>query len=221
MFWILGDNAANDAAVQADLGHLRANPDLNNQLLRLLYSRSIAEINAPLGAGLLAGEQIYVIAHAGYDDDDRTGVAIPDQPWINGRWLDEFAPDLLTKFTLAQLTGRTIWFLVCHTGHDLQNLATLLSTAGVRSARLYMPTDFMYISTMGIPHCLENQDDVDKANKEVAKYNSEFLSVPGSRPAGDGWAGCTIDAHGTVAALTAGATAAAVIARFDSNGEES
>ena len=60
----------------------------------------------------------------------------------------------IAKFTPAGISGHTLWFLVCHTGHDISALANHLVTAGVDNVTIYLPKDFMYVSRTGIPHVL-------------------------------------------------------------------
>lgn len=207
MFWIIGNTTQMDQEFQADLKRLSGNAGMNGQLAPQLYDHDIASVTTPLTTALASGESVYVLAHAGHNDG---------QPWIDGRaTLGEFAGDMTGKFTAASLSNRTIWFLVCLVGRQLETLANLLSAAGVRPARLYMPSEYMYISSAGIPHCLEHVTDSAIADKQVAKYDAEYTMITDSLGTGLGWAGYEIDATGTVTRIGGADVQQAVIDRFD------
>jgi hypothetical protein len=215
MFWIIGDKPAKSEAVEADIKRLTANPDMDGQLIRTVFEYKRKEVESVLAPAVGAGEPIYVLTHAGYDERPEAG----REPWIANLWFDEFTTAMHAKFTTAGLSGRTLWFLVCHTGSDLAGFATMLSTLGVRGTTIYMPKDFMYVSTKGIPHVLPNQKDVETANAEVKKYGCEFMSITGSLDTGEGWAGVTIEADGTVTKINNDDVKEAVLDRFDSTAE--
>lgn len=215
MFWIIGDKPKMTEPVKADLSRLGGNEAMAGELDPRKYDHSRAEVQAVLTPAVAQNEPIYVLAHAGYDDRPNAGY----EPWIGGLWFDEITADMATKFTVAGLSGRTLWFLVCHTGRDINGFAAMLVTLGVRDTKIYMPTDFMYISKRGIPHVLPGRDDPDAANREVAKYDCDFMSLNGSLNTGEGWAGCAIDANGNVTAYGGKDVREAVAERFDPDGE--
>lgn len=216
MFWIIGENgqAAMPATVQADVNRLQGNNHAAAHVGAPVYHHQLAQVQTPLGAILPAGEPIILLTHAGYED--RNGFAAP-QPWMAGRWFDEFAQDIVTRFTAPGLTGRTLLCLVCLVGDDVQAFATQLAGQGVTNVDIYMPTDFMYISANGIPHVLPGFDDVKSANREVAKYDSEFSKLTNSLDSGKGWAGARIDAHGNVAAIPSADVVDEILTYFDPN----
>lgn len=217
MFWIIGSEPTMSETFRADLDRLAGNAAVQNDLARQEYHHTVTEMQQPLAPALAPGEPLYVLAHSGYDEHPATR---QDTAWIGGRWIDEFISDMMAKFTAAGLTGRTLWFLVCHTGSDIVQFGERLAAAGVTDITMYMPTDFMYISTLGIPHVLPGFDDIDAANREVARYNCEYLTITRSRPAGEGWAGLTIDGHGTLSAIGEVDTEDAVRDHFDPDENE-
>lgn len=212
MLWVISDNPVKSPEVKADIARLRGNKLVKGAVTREEYSHSRATVQTVLTPAIGVGEEIFVSAHAGYGNHPQRGGR---EPWIAGLWFDEIAADLVTKFTAAGLSGRTLWFLVCHTGANIVGLANELSARGVRSTTIYMPKEFMYISTNGIPHVLENQQDADAADREVAKYDAVHMDINGSKETGVGWAGATIDAGGAVTALKPTPVQEAVVARFD------
>jgi hypothetical protein len=195
--------------LQADLDNLERNDYVSDELASRDICFRLDQLTKPFV--LNPDEDVYILAHSAYDD--RNGA---QQPWIAGRWFDEFAGDLWAKFG-AGLNGRTVWFLVCHTGTDVATLAGHLAQAGFRNLTIYMPTGWMYISTGGVPHLLSGQHTMESANKLVAKASNTYILEleKVSRGTGDGWNGCTIDGNGAVAPIDAQETIDAVIYRFD------
>ncbi|TCB95349.1 hypothetical protein E0H26_20620 [Micromonospora zingiberis] len=216
MIWIIESKSKLSRVFAADLKRLRANAAVAAHVTRSVLNSTIAQMQTPLAPALAPGEPVLVLAHSGYDVDPRSQ---QEAPWVGGRWLDEFAQDVALKFTPAGLSGRTLWFLVCHTGNDVTTLANHLAAAGVNNVTIYMPTDFMYISNTGIPHVLLSEADLESVNKDVARCDSDYLSIQGSQPTGSYWAGCTINGQ-VVTKLPTSAVEAAVQAQFDPSEEE-
>ncbi|PMR60240.1 hypothetical protein C1A38_14950 [Verrucosispora sp. ts21] len=216
MIWIIESKSKLSRVFAADLKRLRANTAVAAHVSRSVLNSTIAEVQTPLAPALAPDEPVLVLAHSGYDIDDRHG---REAPWIGGRWLDEFVQDVTLKFTPAGLSGRTLWFLVCHTGHDITALADHLVAAGVDNVTIYMPTDFMYISNTGIPHVLLSGADLATVNKDVARCDSDYLSIQGSQPTGSYWAGCSISGQ-VVTKLSATTVEDAVREQFDPDGDE-
>lgn len=206
MFWIIGDQATMTKETEADLNRLGPNGHVSNNLARTVFDSTLAQVQALLNPGVKAGEPIFVLAHADYEKG---------QPWIGGLFFGDFTTAMASKFTVAGLSNRTLWLLVCHVGRDILDFASKLSALGVRNTTIYIPKDFMYISTKGIPHTLVNQKDVRAADKQVRKYGCEYMKITNSQETGVGWAGATIDANGTVTALGATVVEQAVQAQFD------
>lgn len=213
MLWIIGSSGEKQMSkeIDADVDHLGGNSALAGQLARVVYEYTLEQVTSVLAPAVGAGEAIYVLTHASYEE--RPGLG--RQPWIGGLWMDEFAGDMVTRFTAAGLSGRNLWFLLCFIGTDVMNFATKLSTRGVRNTTIYMPTDFMYISTNGIPHLLPNCVDEKEADQAVVKGGCDFMWIAGSLGTGKGWAGARIDADGAVTRLGTIDVEAAVIERFD------
>ncbi|WP_327026724.1 hypothetical protein [Micromonospora sp. NBC_01739] len=216
MIWIIESKSKLSRVFAADLERLGANEAVATHVSRSVLNSTIAEVQTPLVPAPDPGEPVLVLAHSGYDLDARHN---REAPWIGGRWLDEFVQDVTLKFTPAGLSGRTLWFLVCHTGHDVTTLAGLLAAAGVDNVTIYMPTDFMYISNTGIPHVLLSEADLGTVNKDVARCDSDYWSIQGSQPTGSYWAGCSISGQ-VVTTLSATAVEEAVQEQFDPDGTE-
>ncbi|MEV6692562.1 hypothetical protein AB0M35_13935 [Micromonospora sp. NPDC051196] len=216
MIWIIESKSKLSREFAADLKRLRANAAVAAHVSRSVLNSTLAEVQTPLAPALAPGEPVLVLAHSGYDFDNRHG---QEAPWIGGRWLDEFVQDVTAKFTPAGLSGRTLWFLVCHTGHDTTALANLLAAAGVDNVTIYMPTDFMYISKAGIPHVLVSAADLDSVNRDVARCDSDYWSIQGSQATGSYWAGCSISGQ-VVTKLSATVVEEAVRAQFDPDEDE-
>ncbi|GGM23669.1 MULTISPECIES: hypothetical protein [Micromonospora] len=216
MLWIIETSEQISPEFQADLDHFKVNKAVADKLGDQVLNSSIKQMQTPLAAPLAASEPVFVLAHSGYDTDPRNNQRAP---WIGGRWLDELVSDMIAKFTPAGLSGRVLWFLVCHTGHDVANLAGRLATAGVDNVTLYMPKDFMYISTKGIPHILPNQQNVKSANRTVAQAGCDYYRLPSSLLTGRGWAGSSISGQ-VVTPVSAKAVEDAVIELFDPDEDE-
>lgn len=217
MLWVIEVSGGLTVAVQADLDRMGANNAIAALLAHREISLSLRQANLAWAPLAPAGEDLLVLAHAGYEfendgDDERS-------PWIGGQYLPAFAASMLAKFTAAGLNGRDIWFLVCHTGADLAELGRLLVAGGVTDARLYMPDDFMFVSTAGIPHLLPNRDDVDQANRDVARADADFYSVGGALETGMNWVGLAI-VNSVAAPIGAQTTDDEVRARFDPSENE-
>ncbi|GIJ35954.1 hypothetical protein ACIBQ2_28170 [Micromonospora sediminimaris] len=217
MIWIIESKSKISREFAADVKRLRANKAVAQHVTRAVLNSTIAEMQTPLKPALKPGEPVLILAHSGYDIDPRSG---QEAPWIGGRWLDEFAQDLAAKFTPAGISGHTLWFLVCHTGHDISALANHLVTAGVDNVTIYLPKNFMYVSKTGIPHVLLSDADLDDVNRDVARCDSDYWSIQGSQATGSYWAGCSISGQ-TVTPLSSAAVEQAVQAQFDPNEEES
>jgi hypothetical protein len=208
MFWIIGtnDEPVMNESNTADRDRLRDNPAMAGQLARVLYQYRLADVQAALAAPAVgANEPLYIIAHAGGHP----------QPWIAGVYLQDFVDAMVTKYTAAGLSNRVIWMLVCHVGTEIQAIAARLAHHHVVSTSIYVPTDFMYISSTGIPHIMLYIDDPDRANEVVASNDSDFVTIPNSQNTGVGWAGRTISALGVVATIAPGTVKDDVVARFD------
>lgn len=215
MFWIIEQNEKPDPTLspefQADLDRLGKNHEMEDELVRQEINYTLDEVCTPLTTSLEGDEPLFVLAHSDYHEE---------KPWIAGRFFEEFSADMVTKFTPAGLSGRTLWFLVCHTGRSIVDLAEQLAAKGVVNTTIYLPTGFIYLSTLGIPHVLSNQDGVEEADRLVAKYGCEYMSLTDSKPTGGGWAGCTITGEGKITQLTTDLTEEAVVERFDPEEKE-
>lgn len=207
MFWIIGENTEPtiSATNAADRDRLGANPAMADELVRVLYQYQLAAVKAALPAPAVgANEPLFVSAHAGNTP----------QPWIAGMLLQDFADAMVTKYTAVGLSNRAIWMLVCHVGTNIQALAARLAHHGVVNTTIYVPTDFMYVSSNGIPHIILYADPKE-VDKTVAANDSEHATIPNSQDTGVGWAGRAIDAAGAVTTIGTDNVTAAVIARFD------
>ncbi|MFI7026701.1 hypothetical protein [Micromonospora sp. NPDC049900] len=216
MIWIIESESKLSREFAADLKRLRGNEAVAVHTGRSVLNSKIAEMRTRLAPPLAPGEPVLVLAHSGYALDDRHH---EERPWVGGRWLDEFVQDVTAKFTPAGISGRTLWFLVCHTGHDVATLGNLLAAAGVNDVTIYMPTDFMYISKQGIPHVLISEADLESVNKDVAKWDGDYMSISGSQPTGAYWAGCTVR-NQVVTTLGARTVEEAVREQFDPEEDE-
>lgn len=202
---------------KADVERLGNNTvSLGSELEQVETSYTRKQVFEPY-SGDLGTQDIFVLAHSGYAEREGFNEV---QPWIGGLWFDEFADAVVSKFGKDRLRDRTIWFLICLTGQDVDVLGPLLARSQVTNCTWYMPNDFMYISQLGIPHILTGFDDIDEANKEVAKYDADFTSLTASKPCGDGWAGASLTS-GKTNVMPSMAVTEALRDRFDVEGEES
>lgn len=221
MLWIIESSEEKQEKLsevfQADLDRLGSNESVADDLEKMEISYTREEAKQRYSTALASEEDLLVLAHSGYAK--KMGHK-ERQPWIGGLWLDEFVEALVSKFSPQVLKGRTIWFLVCLTGQDIEALVTQMAAKGITDGTWYMPEDFMYISMAGIPHILPGFEDVDEANAEVAKYNADFLALTKSRPCGGGWAGVTMKDKVSTR-LTIKAIEEAVRYRFDQDEDES
>ncbi len=219
MFWIIGekDEPTMAKATEKELERLAGNGALAGQLVRQVYQYSPEQIDSVLTPPVGGGEPIYVLAHAGYENRPNVG----KEPWIAGLWFDQFTATMATKFTAAGLSGRILWFFVCEVGKDVAGFAAKLSALGVRNTTIYMPKDFVYTSTTGIPHVLTGQKNGDAATKLVAHYNCVYMDLTDSLTTGSGWAGARIDGGGAVTPIGGQTVENAVKAHFDPDELES
>lgn len=211
MLWIIDDKKNLDPAFSNDRDNLRHNDSLMLDPDHYEYSYTREMANAPWTGEFDEEEDIFVLAHAGNSPE----------PWIGGLTFGEFAGAMISKFGVGRLTDRTIWFLVCSAGTNVAGIAGLLKDKGVDNTNLYMPIDFMFISTAGIPHIIAGYNTSEAVDQVVAKNSSKYklLSKLGAKPTGADWLGARISGN-TTATIGAAAAQTAVRTRFDRNNAE-
>jgi hypothetical protein len=204
---------------KADIDRMAGNADISPYLANQEHCFSRAELQAPLATPLQPNEPIIVLAHSGYRNDSGQQV-----PWVAGRDFPDFANDLIAKFGVAGLTGRTLYFITCTTGPSARALADRLSAGGVRNTELHLPNKLVFVSKAGIPHVLTggtSEKDEKEANALVARYDAEYKYLtPYCDGTGVEVTGARIAANGTTAKLSADDAAAAVSEFFDPEGTE-
>jgi hypothetical protein len=204
---------------EADINRMAGNAAISQYLVNQEHCFSRAELRAPLATPLQPGEPIIILAHSGYRDDNGRKV-----PWIAGLDFPDFAGDLIAKFGVAGLTGRTLYFITCTTGPSARDLADRLSAGGVRSTELYLPNKLVFVSKAGIPHVLmggTSEKDEKEANALVARYDAEYkYLVSYCYGTGIEVGGASIAANGTTAKIGADEAQATVGYFFDPDGTE-
>jgi hypothetical protein len=212
MLWVIDNEEKISKEFKLDIEHLGGNSAIKPQLANYEYCCTKDQMKAKLKVVLKDDEEIIVLAHSGYTDKK--------EPFIGGRLFPEFADDMISKFSAAGLTGRTIWFLICSTGKDVEVMAGLLKDREVRKTSLYIPTDFMFVSTAGIPHNLTGYKTSEAADKEVARKECDYFSIQSAQETGSGWAGAKIKANGDLARIATLDTRNAVRGAFDPDEKE-
>ncbi|MEV0385597.1 hypothetical protein [Nonomuraea sp. NPDC050643] len=211
MLWIIETEPAiaHDGTMElsdpyrTDVGFLEGNPSIRGHLTRRDVTFPKAA-TTPTG-GLVAGEPIYVLAHAGFH---KSG-----EPWIGGMSFKAFAEEMVTKFG-AQLKKRTVYALVCFIGSQAHRLAEALAEAGAENVTVYVPDKLMYVSTAGIPHVLQPDWAFEVGNKKVQAHQSRHKGFNESLPCGKGWSGAN-GAAGTATVIPPKDVENAVIGHFD------
>jgi hypothetical protein len=214
MLWVIDNEKEISEAFKLDLKFMHGNNDISGQLVNYEYCYTKDQMKEKLKVPLKDGEAIFILAHSGYTDKEKK------IPFIGGRLFPEFADDMISKFSAAGLTGRMIWFLICSTGKDVEVMAGLLKDREVRKTRLYIPTDFMFVSTTGIPHNLIGYKTSEEADKEVARCHNDYMSIQGAQETGVGVAGAEIKANGDVARIGTKVAEEAVRDTFDPDQKE-
>lgn len=211
MLWIIGNTKKIESVFANDQDNLSTNASLMGNMGASEYSYNRETVGARWKGELGEEEDIFVLAHSGFDEG----------PWIGGMHFGEFADALISKFGAAGLADRTIWFLTCLTGDHVVDLANLLKDRGAEGTALYMPTDFMFVSTLGIPHIITGYDSLKAVNEVVGKNSSKYkpLKVLGAEPTGIGWRGATVG-DDAVTEIDAYAVQEAARTRFDGNSWE-
>ena len=181
-----------------------------------LNRRDITSAASGVGQG---NEDLYVMAHG-----SQTGAGDGDQPWIGGMEFNDFAEQLTNRYG-GTIQGQTIWLMTCLVGGVLDQMATALSTEGLRDVTIMAPKSFMFVSDAGIPHVHEDDDgDYQSLDRDVAKNNANFFNMSIADPkwmeTGLGWAGYEIDDQGTCQAIDDNEVIKMVLEKFDLEGEE-